>query len=407
MTTAIVPRLPMPTELVAEMDARKWKVLCDALYPAAKSAESILMAIDYCKARGLDVFKKPVHIVPMYSSALGRYVETVWPGINEIQITAARTGQWAGMDEPDWGPDRTQTFTGTRKGRSGWEDVSETVTYPEWCAVTVYRLVDGTRYAFTEPVFWLEAYSTSGGKSSTLPTDMWVKRPRGQLQKVAKAASLRAAFPEQGELTAEEMEGKVLDDGDPPAPSREPAREPAKLTPPAPATLPDADPETGETGPRPIATPPSNGGISSSTVWGQLFLSVIAASTTHEEIDEWIAKNRSHLERLKADAPKAAGHIASGIKEARKKLNAAFEAAELAAAEAEADQGAPPAEGPKMRPEEFRRHIIEQFEAAGSLQELDEIWAVHVEPHKATIFPPDLEDLSAALADYQARFDAP
>jgi hypothetical protein len=42
---------------------------------------------------------------------------------------------------------------------------------------------------------------------------MWLKRPRGQLHKVAKAASLRAAFPEEGEYVAEEMEGKEIDAG--------------------------------------------------------------------------------------------------------------------------------------------------------------------------------------------------
>jgi len=40
---------------------------------------------------------------------------------------------------------------------------------------------------------------------------MWVKRPRGQLLKCAKAASLRAAFPEEAGYTAEEMVGKSID----------------------------------------------------------------------------------------------------------------------------------------------------------------------------------------------------
>ena len=40
---------------------------------------------------------------------------------------------------------------------------------------------------------------------------MWIKRPRGQLLKCAKAASLRAAFPEEASYTAEEMEGKSIE----------------------------------------------------------------------------------------------------------------------------------------------------------------------------------------------------
>lgn len=211
-------RLPMTQGARARgITSAQWRVLTDQTFPSAKTAEAIELAIDYCVARNLDVFKKPVHIVPMWNNALRREVETIWPGINEVQITAARTGQWAGMDSPKWGPMITETFSGFKveykNGNRNTIPTSVEITYPEWCEVTVHRLIGGQPRAFCEPVYWKEAYSTSGGRGSLLPTDMWVKRPRGQLHKVAKAASLRAAFPEEGELTAEEMEGKVTEAG--------------------------------------------------------------------------------------------------------------------------------------------------------------------------------------------------
>jgi len=147
----------------------------------------------------------------MWSKALGREVETVWPGIAEVQTTAARTGQWAGMDAPRFGPDKTRTFAGRAKINDEWQDIQVTVTFPDWCEVTVYRVVQGTRCPFTETVWWEETYSRAGGARSEVPTDMWVKRPHGQLLKCAKAASLRAAFPEEADYTAEEMEGKVIE----------------------------------------------------------------------------------------------------------------------------------------------------------------------------------------------------
>jgi len=152
-----------------------------------------------------------VHVVPMWSKALGREVETVWPGIAEVQTTAARTGQWAGMDAPRFGPDKTRTFNGRVKADDGWQDLQVTVTFPDWCEVTVYRVVQGTRCPFTETVWWEETYARAGGARSEVPTDMWVKRPHGQLLKCAKAASLRAAFPEEADYTAEEMAGKVIE----------------------------------------------------------------------------------------------------------------------------------------------------------------------------------------------------
>jgi len=207
-------RIPPPEEARTELglDLGTWKVLTESIFPSAQTAEGILLAVRYCRARKLDILRRPVHVVPMWSKALGREVETVWPGIAEVQTTAARTGQWAGMDAPRFGPDQTRTFRGRVKRDEGWEEIQLSVTYPAWCEVTVYRgVVQGSRCPFTETVWWDETYSRAGGIRSEVPTDMWVKRPRGQLLKCAKAASLRAAFPEEADYTAEEMAGKVIE----------------------------------------------------------------------------------------------------------------------------------------------------------------------------------------------------
>ena len=207
----IKTRLPLPAS--AGVTAQQWRVLTDAIFPSAKTPEAVCLALDYCKARRLDVFKRPVHIVPMWNSSLRREVETVWPSINELQTTAGRTGKWAGMDSPEWGPLVTHKFEGVVGKRGEERQVKVEVTFPEWCSVTVYRLVNNQRYAFSEPVFWMEAYSRIG--RSDVPNDMWRKRPRGQLHKNAKAAALRAAFPEDvgNDYAAEEMEGKETESG--------------------------------------------------------------------------------------------------------------------------------------------------------------------------------------------------
>jgi phage recombination protein Bet len=206
-------RLAAPSTTLAELgiDVGTWKVLTESIFPSAKTPEGVLLAVRYCQARKLDIMRRPVHVVPMWSKALGREVETVWPGVAEVQTTAARTGQWAGMDAPRFGPDKTRTFEGRAKINDEWQDIQVTVTFPDWCEVTVYRVVQSTRCPFTETVWWEETYSRAGGARSEVPTDMWVKRPHGQLLKCAKAASLRAAFPEEADYTAEEMEGKVIE----------------------------------------------------------------------------------------------------------------------------------------------------------------------------------------------------
>lgn len=210
-------RLPIAASIAQEFDVKPadWRVLVDQIFPAAKSVEAVVMALAYCRKRNLDVFKKPVHIVPMWSSAKRAMVETVWPGIAEIRTTASRTGDYAGIDEVEFGPIVDRTFEGLveqwENGSKREATVKKVVRYPEWAKVTVYRMNRGVRCAFTARVFWEEMYASAG--KSELPNDMWAKRPRGQLDKCVEAAALRKAFPEElGNIyAAEEMEGREID----------------------------------------------------------------------------------------------------------------------------------------------------------------------------------------------------
>jgi phage recombination protein Bet len=205
----IAPRMTKPA-IFSGTDTT-WRVLND-LYPAAETPEIIMAVLDYCNVRKLDPFKKPVHIVPMYNSKLRRKVQVVMQGINEVQITAARSKVWAGMDAPVWGPWVTQKFTGATDEESG-ESKTVTVKYPSSCRVTVYRLVGREKYAFTEELFWEECYARVGFRSA-VPNDRWSKAPAQMLHKCTKAAVLRAAFPEDiTEMVAEEMEDKETEFG--------------------------------------------------------------------------------------------------------------------------------------------------------------------------------------------------
>jgi len=185
------------------------QVLQSSLYPGA-SLPSVKMVLSYCRAAGLDPMQKPVHIVPMWDAKAGQMRDVVMPGVNLYRIQASRSGQFAGMTEPEFGPDETATLS------------SVAVTFPLWCRVTVRRLLsNGTVAEFTAREFWLENYATKGGKEKSLaPNAMWLKRPRGQIAKCASAQALRIAFPEiASQPTADEMEGKQLhpDEGHGPA----------------------------------------------------------------------------------------------------------------------------------------------------------------------------------------------
>lgn len=224
--------------------------LKNSFYPGAKD-ESIEMVIAYCRAAGLDPMTKPVHIVPMNVKKPGsrdyEWRDVVMPGIELYRIKADRSGKYAGQDDAVFGPDVER-----------WN-----MTFPQWCKITVYKMVEGSRVPYSAKVFWLESYATQG-KDSDAPNAMWRKRPYGQIEKCAEAAALRKAFPEVGaQPTVDEMAGKTLladampeqaapvRSGQPrvkimmgiaaPTPTVE-AEQPAPALPP-PA---DMDPETGE-----------------------------------------------------------------------------------------------------------------------------------------------------------------
>lgn len=182
------------------VDQGAWRVLTDAVFPAAERPESIIMALAYCRARNLDIFKKPVQIVPIWDKKRGCMVDTVWPGIAELRTTAMRTGEFAGFADTDYGPMIDEKLGGLD------------VRYPEWAQCTVYRLVGGQRVPFVGPkVFWIETYATAK-RDSKAPNAMWARRPRGQLEKCAEAAALRRAFPEEigNDYAAEEIEGQAF-----------------------------------------------------------------------------------------------------------------------------------------------------------------------------------------------------
>jgi phage recombination protein Bet len=186
---------------VALSDSDMLGVLGSSLYPGA-SPHSISMVLQYCKAAGLDPMQKPVHIVPLWDGKKGEMRDVVMPGIGMYRVQASRSGQFAGMSEPEFGPDVKETIGGSE------------ITYPAWCRVVIKRLLPSGHIAeFVAVERWKENYAIKGGKEkSVAPNAMWAKRPYGQLAKCAEAQALRKAFPEIGaEATAEEMEGKALD----------------------------------------------------------------------------------------------------------------------------------------------------------------------------------------------------
>ena len=137
-----------------------------------------------CEKRGLSPEASHIYLVPRNTKdSDGNYIRKWVPqvSIDGYRLMAARTGQYAGSDEPVY---------------------LEGDPYPTKATVTVYKVVQGVRCPFTASAYWSEYYP--GEKQGT----MWRKMPHVMLAKVAESAALRKAFPEDlsGMYTDAEMD---------------------------------------------------------------------------------------------------------------------------------------------------------------------------------------------------------
>lgn len=171
----------MSTELVTAYTATQRALITDVLCKGATPTEVdfFMQVAERCR---LDPFRRQIHAVKRWDNSLRRETLTFQVGIDGLRAIAARTGEYAGNDEPAFELDDQRN--------------------PVKATCTVYRFVKGQRVPFTASVFWREYCQT---KKDGALTAMWAQRPFGQLGKCAEAAALRKAFPEDaGQLYTEE-----------------------------------------------------------------------------------------------------------------------------------------------------------------------------------------------------------
>ena len=261
-------------------------VLQSSVYPGAK-IESIKLVIGACRASGKDPLKKPYHIVPMQVSTgkkndkgweIKEWRDVIMPGINDYRTDASRTGQHAGTSEPEFGPDKNEILNGV------------SVTYPEWCRVTVKRLMpSGQIVEFSAVERWKENYATAG-RDKDEPNAMWKRRPYAQLAKCAEAQAFRKGFPEVGsQPTADEMEGKEIDMGAAEVVSHTPART-------DPPPLPPYPPEQME-----VDLPAMAGAIKSGKRSADFLISALSSKYTMTEDQKEAIRQSGKPDNIDAD----------------------------------------------------------------------------------------------------------
>jgi phage recombination protein Bet len=137
--------------------------------------------ITFCLANQINPIKKQAYLMG-YDSKNGPSFSTI-VSISGYTAIAMQTGLCAGIDQPRF------TYNGNQL---------------DSCSITVYRLVKGEKCGFSGTAYYSERV---GKKYDGSLTEPWAKQPKTMLEKCAKAAALRNAFPDQlsGVYTEDEM----------------------------------------------------------------------------------------------------------------------------------------------------------------------------------------------------------
>jgi len=157
--------------------------------------DELKLFLNVCAGAKLNPFLKQVHYVKRWDSKEGREVGAIQVGIDGFRAIAEDGGQYAGSDDAIFRDESEVEFDMGKAGKKKSK-------VPGTATVTVYKLMEGTRYPFTATARWSEYYP--GPKQGY----MWHKMPFGQLGKCAEALALRKAFPKllSGLYSPEEMD---------------------------------------------------------------------------------------------------------------------------------------------------------------------------------------------------------
>ena len=150
--------------------------LVKKIYAVGATDDELQLYLYQCKRTGLDPLGGQLYFIKRKGKM------ALQTGIDGLRSIAEDSGDYAGSDDVIF--------------------VTDKKNLPISATVTVWKLVDGERRAFTATARWSEYLPSA-------PNDfMWKKMPFGQLGKCAEALALRKAFPKKlGKLYAnEEME---------------------------------------------------------------------------------------------------------------------------------------------------------------------------------------------------------
>jgi phage recombination protein Bet len=158
--------------------------------------DELRLFVQVCKGANLNPFLKQVFLVPRWDAKAGTEVKAIQVSIDGFRAIAEGSGAYAGNEDPVYDGEKEVDVP------AGKSTAAKKITVPAKATVTVHKMVEGQRFAFTATARWDEYYP--GQKMGF----QWHIRPFLMLGKCAEALALRKAFPKllSGMYAQEEMD---------------------------------------------------------------------------------------------------------------------------------------------------------------------------------------------------------
>lgn len=164
-------------KFLADYSATEQSALRTEICPEATD-DQINYFLRVCSAKSIDPFSGLMYMQRRMNRQTNKWKCSVSPTVDGSRAAAARTGYYAGSDEPEFD--------------------TEDAPQPGWCRVTVYRMIKSERCAFTAKCRWREFVPSP-------PNDFqWKAKPYHMLAKVTEVQALRKAFPEHVSASGED-----------------------------------------------------------------------------------------------------------------------------------------------------------------------------------------------------------
>jgi phage recombination protein Bet len=202
---AVVTRV-LENKDIAPQDAfgvmnRKQLDLIKRTVAIGASDDELRLFIQVCKGANLNPFLRQAHFVPFWDSKTGTEKRAIIIGIDGFRAIAEGSGKYAGNDDAIFDGE-TGLDVDVWEGKGAQRKVTgqKKLTVPSKATVSVYKIMEGQRFAFTASARWAEYYP--GGKKGA----RWHDMPFMMLGKCAEALALRKAFPKQLSGMYEEAE---------------------------------------------------------------------------------------------------------------------------------------------------------------------------------------------------------